>query len=1209
MSARQIAALLKSSRQDGWTNNNNNNNRMYAHQMHHNNNMINTTMYPELQLSASLVGQNVQPAQFTYNFNMNVNINMNATNNSTNNNPQQQIINSADINYSSSAIPLMVPSTAAVDSYPSGLIQHSSSGGDGYQTQQNNMIPTIPHNQINMQSYCKRNYDNAYEIAQRPQKQLKREQYSGVVSDDNNELYQHLSNKFGHTIMDKSTTTPEINNWLQSKDWRKMVSLHQVVSSESETIANSQQQYLLRSKTRNDKWRTYSFNIQEQYLTTTDRDRDIVKYKTIDLIHLLKWQELSLEETIDSITTITSPTTFKNKNTKSTNPRNLYKIVDPSTGMIVDDNTHISKIKGISTKYIKVPRNVRPGEEFQVLVDEQIVRVRCPLDPKQMIAQGEIYDGHRSIKITAPPVDTEKALEVVDEKREKIQWIIDSLSKTNKELSDKVATLEAVNKDKLRQLGKLDTDDQPILKQIKELEDICLRAHFICDQTSKMSIIKKIQELRYGYDNAYHSVNHSTDEDLILLTETYKKDQEIVNAKKWIDEYEVGAHTRRGRKVQVSAYTIKERASMRSKNAIINVYIDRLQYYRLLLVRHLRRCHKVLLDKKARGEKFLDSERYVQMHKLKQECITRGFVQYASPRDKVLVKLMDPLMNVPLNLYIGESECEWKAIMYRLQELLDNGDCYEKRVKQYIAKLRGLESERISKRNELVMLGVIIARGQDRDLYIPPPANRYFYMKSEAICIVTSQTVKSSVDRKLLIRGIVEAGYVSSESTFYDVLRRFEMGETILDDCWARGMKWRFKHNGPTPTFTNMCVKMPMCTASIMSATGNTFYNDCIDKSLPSSTSTRDTTEDTSTKDTSSKDTTEDTSSIDASNDQVYTGPIYSIPNQGERSGFLLLKATPLTFHHLRYLDEKRIGSGLPILHSDLAKPKKMNVVNYIGNDSQYEDMDGNHFYHYELTEEDYNNMLDSQFPNWKDWKEKDPIRVEERLMGNKICRLYLSTTEFPPLEPPKEIGDERNQYSQPIPCEPICEYRNRDLLAELGVSVKTKYSEDLIKAARDISRHEESTKEKEEKRRHERNMAMLSRVAAYIISKSKECGSPVVSHIYDKNKHIFQCQHCYKTDRECFTFKVAFDRHGFYIPLLNKPTDMTTFGHAWHNCECPISEDIRNRLVCSSNGIIERSSSESSSDSSSESSSDSDKACDMESDMESYDELCYAGF
>jgi len=420
-----------------------------------------------------------------------------------------------------------------------------------------------------------------------------------------------------------------------------------------------------------------------------------------------------------------------------------------------------------------------------------------------------------------------------------------------------------------------------------------------------------------------------------------------------------------------------------------------------------------------------------------------------------------------------------------------------------------------------------------------------------------------------LIGGIAEAGFVSSERTFYDVLRRFNMGEIILDDCWARGMKWRFEHNGPTPTFTNKCVKMPMCTASIMSATGITFCNDCIDKSLPSSTSTRD--------------TTEDTSSRDASNDQVYTGPIYSIPNQGERSGFLLLKATPLTFHHLRYLDEKRIGSGLPILHSDLAKPKKMNVVNYIGNDSQYEDMDGNHFYHYELTEKDYIACVGE---SWKYYKEKDPIGVEDRLMGNKMCRLYLSTTEFPPLEPPhppRRPTQTRNQYPQPIPCE--YRYENRDLLAELGVSVNTKYSKDLIQAADcDIPRHEKSTKEKEEKRRNERNMAMLSRVAAYIISKSKECGSPVVSRIYKKNKYIFQCQHCYKTNRECFTFKVAFDRHGFYIPLLNGEADKIALGHAWHNCECPIPEDIRNRLVYNSNGIIERSSSESSSESSSNS-------------------------
>ena len=224
------------------------------------------------------------------------------------------------------------------------------------------------------------------------------------------------------------------------------------------------------------------------------------------------------------------------------------------------------------------------------------------------------------------------------------------------------------------------------------------------------------------------------------------------------------------------------------------------------------------------------------------------------------------------------------------------------------------------------------------------------------------------------------------------------MGETILDDCWARGMKWRFKHNGPTPTFTNMCVKMPMCTASIMSATGITFYNDCIDKSLPSSKSTRD--------------ATEDTSSRDASNDQVYTGPIYSIPDQGERSGFLLLKATPVTFHQLRYLDqryldhiaadnEKTIISGLPISGfspPDLTNPEEKNIANYIGNDSQYEDEDGDYFYHYELTEKDYIACVGE---SWKYYKEKDPIGVEDRLMGNKMCRLYLSTTEFPPLEPP----------------------------------------------------------------------------------------------------------------------------------------------------------------------------------------------------------------
>lgn len=77
------------------------------------------------------------------------------------------------------------------------------------------------------------------------------------------------------------------------------------------------------------------------------------------------------------------------------------------------------------------------------------------------------------------------------------------------------------------------------------------------------------------------------------------------------------------------------------------------------------------------------------MHQLKQECITRGFVQYASPRDKVSFNLMDPPMNVPLNLYVGECEREWKSIMSILQELLDNGNRYEKRVALYISEAFG----------------------------------------------------------------------------------------------------------------------------------------------------------------------------------------------------------------------------------------------------------------------------------------------------------------------------------------------------------------------------------------------------------------------------------------------------------------------------------------------------------------------------------------
>jgi len=100
---------------------------------------------------------------------------------------------------------------------------------------------------------------------------------------------------------------------------------------------------------------------------------------------------LNLEGKIESITAITSPTTFKNKNTKSTNPRTLYRIVDPRTGRIVDDNTY-SVGEGRTTTFVKVPSNVRPSEKFQVLVDDQIVKVRCPLNTKLIMYNEERWE-------------------------------------------------------------------------------------------------------------------------------------------------------------------------------------------------------------------------------------------------------------------------------------------------------------------------------------------------------------------------------------------------------------------------------------------------------------------------------------------------------------------------------------------------------------------------------------------------------------------------------------------------------------------------------------------------------------------------------------------------------------------------------------------------------------------------------------------------
>jgi len=45
---------------------------------------------------------------------------------------------------------------------------------------------------------------------------------------------------------------------------------------------------------------------------------------------------------------------------------------------------------------------------------------------------------------------------------------------------------------------------------------------------------------------------------------------------------------------------------------------------------------------------------------------------------------------------------------------------------------------------------------------------------------------KSTADRRTLNECIADEQYVSSSSALYDVIQRFENGESILDDKWAR---------------------------------------------------------------------------------------------------------------------------------------------------------------------------------------------------------------------------------------------------------------------------------------------------------------------------------------------------------------------------------------------------------------------------------------
>ena len=99
------------------------------------------------------------------------------------------------------------------------------------------------------------------------------------------------------------------------------------------------------------------------------------------------------------------------------------------------------------------------------------------------------------------------------------------------------------------------------------------------------------------------------------------------------------------------------------------------------------------------------------------------------------------------------------------------------------------------------------------------------------------------------------------------------------------------------------------------------------------------------------------------------TGPInsYRIGVSGERLSFLLLEATPVTFHQLRYLEH--VNERRP----DLTKPDEIDISIYIGGDSLYkvDDEDTTWKYKDELNESDMEAWKKEKDPDWVE----DPIR------------------------------------------------------------------------------------------------------------------------------------------------------------------------------------------------------------------------------------------
>ena len=322
---------------------------------------------------------------------------------------------------------------------------------------------------------------------------------------------------------------------------------------------------------------------------------------------------------------------------------------------------------------------------------------------------------------------------------------------------------------------------------------------------------------------------------------------------------------------------------------MVGSQLFRVLLLRSLLVRHVRRYHKLLDIKFTEYEKFLGSDRYIQMHQLKEECIKHGLLKYAKPEDTIKRdKYTWVYSAAPMNKYAGANKSEWNKIMSVLQRCLK----LSPKIKAEQEAIR--ERELKERKAKLVAAEVIIINGEFGDLYIPLPADRTsnVYRKSEAAFIVTAQSFKRTADRRTLIECIANEQYVSSSRALYDVIQRFENGESILDDKWARGEQWNFNIcTDNKDYFTKQNVEMPKSMAPVTDIT------QLIPKSYIKPNGTN--------------------------NNYVYF-------KSGKRSASIILQATPFTFRHQEWRDST-VYKG-QALYPDISNPSDINIFDFIGN-------------------------------------------------------------------------------------------------------------------------------------------------------------------------------------------------------------------------------------------------------------------------------------